>query len=750
MEQDQQDFGPPFVLVRSDEINWEGSLHDAATELNKLVPRGVSVEYRCSTCRYLASFHENNNVKGCKGKRLEGQALRESLEEQTLGVRQVIRDLSQSRALELERDTLVEQVEELQKELKECEAALGRRPPMQIGDTASGEEFLHGIGTSPPGSRRTIHFKVGAESVNTGGSTEDDNASSTHVKNISPASTTPDPPASLTTTPIKCQNSSFSSIISTTSSAPSIPLTTAYIPISSPPGPTLAGLSTGTSLVSSHALFPSYAVGHHPASFPATLATTGHHPASFPAPLITTGHHPASFPATLATTGHHPASFPAPLSTAGYHPVSFSAPLPTTGSYPHPPVVGAAAVSSAAVASAPPPGMRFPGLFDTTEPIFHCRGGPILGGNPSGAIVRSSRKDVTQSFKKNDTASKALLTQQFMMTEFSLNYSDADIYTIVAIFVKSNPELKLQVAGMIKKEAHFTSFEHFLRELQEDRFPDLKYSAEIEMDALKEKGDGALALYLHFDYLCKQLGRNPNDYVRLFLSKLRHEVVRDTVNKANFTREQRYDLHYIAAFCDSLQTRLNLSNKIASVSSAKAKSGKNDAVSSSNNSNNDVSNDSGAVPKTATVSMMGKGGGTKGGAKGARGQGRGGSDGGNGGNGDGSSNDTQLKSVVSSAVGQQQQPQTNKHFLSWAHEGCAGCLSTRHTFAENYKNCRFKRCLWCGKVVKEGEVLHPAALCGNRPGSGKEAFLKALDDRGLLMSENGVASKTPRRRKKSE
>jgi hypothetical protein len=155
----------------------------------------------------------------------------------------------------------------------------------------------------------------------------------------------------------------------------------------------------------------------------------------------------------------------------------------------------------------------------------------MLGGSPDNRIVRESRKDTTVKFKHNESASQSLIVRNQLMRDYAMLYGSENIYTITAIFVKAHPTLALQLDDMVEKTGHYTSFEHFLDELQSDRFPDMRDSTETELEKLTETKGGALPLFLHFKYLCKSLGRNPDDYVKLYLSKLRHDIVRDTINK---------------------------------------------------------------------------------------------------------------------------------------------------------------------------------------------------------------------------
>ena len=338
----------------------------------------------------------------------------------------------------------------------------------------------------------------------------------------------------------------------------------------------------------------------------------------------------------------------------------------------------------------------------------------MLGGSPRSKIVRESRKDTTVKFMQNESASQSLVVRNQLMREYAMLYADENIYTITAIFVKAHPALALQLEDMIEKTAHYTSFEHFLDELQSDRFPDMRDATENELEKLRES-NGALSLYLHFKYLCKCLGRDPNDYVKLFLSKLQHDIVRDSVNKQCLSQEERRDLSFIAHYCDSLQTRLGLRfdnhSKKTSVN----------VIDRDVNNRNNASIDTKNTSETASVSATtyerggGRGGGarTKRGGRGGRGDRRGGSGGGYAG---------------------EDNAEHYALFRSWGLTGCVGCLSPDHKFTD-WTGCFYRRCVFCA-VKKNQEGAHVSTLCPERPGHGRNNLLAALANIGLMMDEN--------------
>ena len=186
----------------------------------------------------------------------------------------------------------------------------------------------------------------------------------------------------------------------------------------------------------------------------------------------------------------------------------------------------------------PPVGYEFPGLFDKTVPLCHQTTGHLAGGSPNTDAMKWLTKMVTVTISKSDSAESWIDKYAQLRLQLKCHASNQSLYTILALWVSLTPTLFRHYADLLDKKAHFTSFEHFIKEFTASNFPDLRNIAMTRLMTCKQRDGQSVREYrIDFLELVKMSQRQEADYVFEFISGLRLEKHKRAVESKDWGEE---------------------------------------------------------------------------------------------------------------------------------------------------------------------------------------------------------------------
>ena len=370
--------------------------------------------------------------------------------------------------------------------------------------------------------------------------------------------------------------------------------------------------------------------------------------------------------------------------------------------------------------SGPYPGFRDP---DPGTELSHRIGeGAICGGKGNQDNVIKAQKLVKITFRESDDCFEWLEKKRKMMNQMEYLYPDLEIYDLIAIFQSRATEHVRTFEPLLKKQKHFTSFTHFIKEFEKKSYPNIKNEVQTRFSTVtqKETGQNIYQFYLEFLDLLAVLGWRADDHVQTFLRKLKSEEIRLAVRNEFISTGER-TLEGVQKHASQIETRMEMDD-------AEERRLRDAEI-------GDVSVD--------TVGMeRGRGMSNRGSFKAKRGFGRGRMQGGRHapyqtsrssssssskesvGEGDGYEAKISYVNIPHRAFDESEFEEIKAECAKRMHQrnlhGCGGCLGFKHQMQPDLANCMYQACIFCGKGFR-AEGAHVAALCDAFPANGKGA-----------------------------
>ena len=412
---------------------------------------------------------------------------------------------------------------------------------------------------------------------------------------------------------------------------------------------------------------------------------------------LPSGGSPSTRPTGVATTTSGGSVSAPPATSAGAPTTSGSVfdrlgkPPGPPSTPPPPPPPPPPPVLSSGYRGDPKPTVIYPGLYEMPPGtvLTHQSGGRMLGGKPDGTVIGSAHKREFERFVRSDTPLQYLAKKRRFWMKLDTFYCEATIYDLAAIFRLYAMDYAHLVDGMNKKEAFFTSFEHYLRFFETKSFSNIKQFASNRIRDLKQANRKVGEFHLDYMDLLKVLERNPNDWIDDWISRLSDERVRSAV-LSKFYEEGTRTLELVSQHAE--QVEQNFAGSRASVV--------------------------GGVAAGA--------GGAAGGGGGAVGGGGGGGGGGGEESGEGKKKKKKKKAAAAAATAavavhpHYQKCDRDAKLKEWMGmmkdsklRGCCGCFSFKHKFAWDFSKCG-DHCLFCQKKFTEA-TAHAAVECPQKP-----------------------------------
>ena len=372
---------------------------------------------------------------------------------------------------------------------------------------------------------------------------------------------------------------------------------------------------------------------------------------------------------------------------------------------------------SLGVGSSPPyPGFRDPA--PGTDLKHRVGEGAICGGKGDQDIVIKAQKLVKITFKESEDCFEWLEKKRKMMNQMEYLYPDLEIYDLIAIFQSRATDHVRTLEPLLKKQSHYKSFTHFIREFQEQAYPNIKNEVQARFATItqRERGQNIYQFYLEFLDLLTVLGWRADDHVQTFLRKLKSKEIKMAVrNEYISTGEQT--LEGVQKHASQIETRMEMDN-------AEDKRVRQAKIS-------DVS--------VGAVGMgRGRGAPFRGSFKASRGLGYGRAQGGR---------HTPYQTPRPTSPGksggggrfERKSPQaTTPHLAFKPHEfekvraectkrmgernltGCGGCLGFKHKMKPDLSTCMYQSCIFCGKGFR-AKGAHVSAMCDEFPVDSRDA-----------------------------
>ena len=187
------------------------------------------------------------------------------------------------------------------------------------------------------------------------------------------------------------------------------------------------------------------------------------------------------------------------------------------------------------------PRARAPGLFDPppgTDLSFPMDG-HTCGGHPDRKGVLDMSKllkfDDKEKFLSTDTPMQFIIKHRKLMNGYTDLAPDDDLPTYISFFCLQSPDHQIIHDELKSKKAHFTSFEHYMREFQTILYPTLKTFALQELRKCKQQQkEDVMTYFKRTADLLKMLQMDQNSHCDEFISGLRDEFVRNALKQKSY------------------------------------------------------------------------------------------------------------------------------------------------------------------------------------------------------------------------
>ena len=175
----------------------------------------------------------------------------------------------------------------------------------------------------------------------------------------------------------------------------------------------------------------------------------------------------------------------------------------------------------------PPRAGRPPGLFDTDEELKHEVDGLLCGGSPNSKLIGKLISHFDVKFKMADTIFEYLEKKRVLMSQFRCVMPSKTVYTLISLFTTKARELRKVWQKLLDKKAHFTSFEHFLREVEASRYPDLAQAAYVAFcDCRQKHGESVREYWLQWEDYASLIEVDAADHAVKFIDGIWSEEIR--------------------------------------------------------------------------------------------------------------------------------------------------------------------------------------------------------------------------------
>ena len=505
----------------------QGQILVHRAQIHRLVGKGVSDSYICSTCALSYLDHKNNDVKGCK--RAVADRLNEPGKENELKT-----------ALEM-------QVKQLQTTVAILENSIDFDKGLETAQRKL--EFrsrLYALAVKRLGAVRAAYNEQKSTIQNASdyhdnwiNGSMDDDAYKAAIRQVFSDADDPLDAADITDPDVGSDPSMLSDDPRATfMKHPGTPA----------PGAAAAGGFTFPAATSS---FPSATGG-------ATSGTSGSLtlPHGLPTPAASSGG-PTGVPTAPPPGG------PTAPSSGGH------AGPPSGGSVPPP---GGAAGGGGGGGPPPPPPPYSgsmsasplpspPRLFELDPCLYflvHCINGPLAGGEPENGIEKIEKARVQNkiTFDPKDTALSFLEKRRKLMNLFVFKYPSQNMYSYISIFHSATDgSLEKVVEEMCRKKSFYTSFENFLSIFGHRAYPNLRSAAHLKFLSLHQAKDMPMSTYLlEFKDLLAILEFRERDYIWQFLKGFKDQRMRQTVEDRHWAGDE-WNLDNIASVAGEIEQR---------------------------------------------------------------------------------------------------------------------------------------------------------------------------------------------------
>ena len=148
---------------------------------------------------------------------------------------------------------------------------------------------------------------------------------------------------------------------------------------------------------------------------------------------------------------------------------------------------------------------RAPGLREKGLPLAHKTDGEFCGGTPNTKLVFKAISQFDTNFLMKDGIFDWLDKKRAFMQQLRTSMP-AEVFTIKAKGLRNVRE------DLLDKVAYYTSMQHFLREVEKARYPDVESASYDAFSNCKQKsGETVREYWLAFKDLAKQQKIDPSD-----------------------------------------------------------------------------------------------------------------------------------------------------------------------------------------------------------------------------------------------
>ena len=229
------------------------------------------------------------------------------------------------------------------------------------------------------------------------------------------------------------------------------------------------------------------------------------------------------------------------------------------------------------------------------EPVLHSYDGEICGGTPDTTLVAKLISKFRVEFEEDDDVFTWIQKRKQFMNELRCTMPAATMYTMVSVFTLRAWKLAKIYEPMLENAGKYNSMEHFLREVEKERYPNPGQAAYVKFSTRQQlPGESVRQYWIEFRDLAGMVKMDATQHAIRFIDGMLQEDIRtqsrvrwsdgdgdierilslaDGMERAKKAEEERRKLRKGATAAATASTKVSSSASVSAASTTTPKKG---------------------------------------------------------------------------------------------------------------------------------------------------------------------------------
>ena len=206
----------------------------------------------------------------------------------------------------------------------------------------------------------------------------------------------------------------------------------------------------------------------------------------------------------------------------------------------------------------PPPtaASRPPGLRQRDEAVLHSTGGEVCGGDPDSKLVAKLLPQFKTDFLDTDDVFEWIKKKRAFFDTLRITMSRETLYTMVSVFTIKAPTLRKVWDPLLDKESFFTSFEHFMKIVEQRQFPNCEDAGYVVFDSRRQASEESVRqFWMAYEDLAKMVKTDPKTHFNRFLNGVLNYEVRK-IMRVEWSKT--HDVESVISVADSMEAAIKM------------------------------------------------------------------------------------------------------------------------------------------------------------------------------------------------